>query len=400
MKICMCGVCFDRTNKKDVFSFLTNINLPVQTRGFCTKEKRFMKTFPELYEEFKKINWSEILEFKVLLWHFLQNDYNLSLGKCKRCGKRCNFKRFSSGYSDYCCRECVYLDENARKKISESILNRSAEYKKEIQEKVKYTKLKRYGFENYNNREKFKKTCIEKYGVNNVFQNEDIKEKIKNTNLKKYGVENPFQSEEIKEKIKEVNFEKYGTEHPMLCEDIKEKQRNSMFERFNGQWNSQTDEWIDKVHKTKFEKYGNENFNNREQAKNTCIEKYGVENYSQTVEFSSKRRKRIKYNNLMFDSSWEVEVYMYCKENKIDCVYQPKVSFEYFYDGKKHRYHPDFLINGKLYEVKGDHFFDGDKMICPYNRNDYMDGLFEAKHQCMLKNGVIILRKSNLFEIK
>ena len=45
-------------------------------------------------------------------------------------------------------------------------------------------------------------------------------------------------------------------------------------------------------------------------------------------------------------------------------------------------------------------FFDGDKMICTYNRNDYMDGLFEAKHQCMLKNGVIILRKSNLFEIK
>ena len=75
-----------------------------------------------------------------------------------------------------------------------------------------------------------------------------------------------------------------------------------MFERFNGQWNSQTDEWIDKVHKTKFEKYGNENFNNREQAKNTCIEKYGVESYSQTVEFSSKKKKtnKIQQFNVRF----------------------------------------------------------------------------------------------------
>ena len=34
----------------------------------------------------------------------------------------------------------------------------------------------------------------------------------KDTNLKKYGVENVFQSEQIKEKIKQINIEKYGTE--------------------------------------------------------------------------------------------------------------------------------------------------------------------------------------------
>ena len=27
---------------------------------------------------------------------------------------------------------------------------------------------------------------------------------------------------------------------------------------------------------------------------------------------------------------------------------------QYEYDGKVHTYHPDFLINGKVYEVKGD----------------------------------------------
>lgn len=76
--------------------------------------------------------------------------------------------------------------------------------------------------------------------------------------------------------------------------------------------------------------------------------------------------------------------------------------------GKIWTYHPDFLINGKIYEVKGDQFFrineSGDEeMFCPY-RNPNLDdeqynwicGKFEAKHQCMLKNNVIILRDTHI----
>jgi hypothetical protein len=33
-------------------------------------------------------------------------------------------------------------------------------------------------------------------------------------------------------------------------------------------------------------------------------------------------------------------------------------------------------------------------MICPYDRGQ--DGLYEAKHQCMLNNGVIILRRVDI----
>lgn len=76
------------------------------------------------------------------------------------------------------------------------------------------------------------------------------------------------------------------------------------------------------------------------------------------------------------------------------CEYQPDIQFEYEYDGKKHIYQPDFLINGKIYEVKGDQFFEDDKMINPYDRT--FDGLFESKHQCMLNNGVIILRNKHI----
>ena len=123
-----------------------------------------------------------------------------------------------------------------------------------------------------------------------------------------------------------------------------------------------------------------------------------MENYDQTNEFTKYHRKQIEYDDLTFDSSWEVIVYQYCKENNIPCEYQPDITFEYEYGGKEHYYHPDFLINGKLYEVKGDHFFDGDKMICPFDRSK--DELFEAKHQCMLHNSVIFIRNNEIEKIK
>ncbi len=85
--------------------------------------------------------------------------------------------------------------------------------------------------------DKFKTTCLEKYGVENPSQIEEIKKKKSNTLFnnyntnsvielnkdkikEKYGVENVFQSEEIKEKIKETNLKKYGVENPQQSEYI------------------------------------------------------------------------------------------------------------------------------------------------------------------------------------
>ena len=44
--------------------------------------------------------------------------------------------------------------------------------------------------------------------------------------------------------------------------------------------------------------------------------------------------------------------------------------------------------------MKGNHFFDGDKMINPYDRTQ--DELYEAKHQCMIKNNIIILKENDI----
>ena len=55
-----------------------------------------------------------------------------------------------------------------------------------------------------------KKVVLLRYGVENVFQSQEIKEKIKATNLNRYGVEHPSHSAELLEKRKQNNIKKYG----------------------------------------------------------------------------------------------------------------------------------------------------------------------------------------------
>lgn len=62
-----------------------------------------------------------------------------------------------------------------------------------------------------------------KYGVDNVFQLNDIKDKIKDTNLELYGVENPQQNIDIKIKAGNTNLEKYGVINVFQSEEIKKK---------------------------------------------------------------------------------------------------------------------------------------------------------------------------------
>lgn len=86
----------------------------------------------------------------------------------------------------------------------------------------------------FGDREVCKKTNLEKYGVENVFQNKDIRNKIEETNIKKYGFKNPFQSEEIKNKIKSTNLKKYGVEYITQSKEYKDKSFNTNVN--NGRW--------------------------------------------------------------------------------------------------------------------------------------------------------------------
>lgn len=118
----------------------------------------------------------------------------------------------------------------------------------------------------------------------------------------------------------------------------------------------------------------------------TMVDKYGVEHFSQTSDFALVRKAKYEFKNERFDSLPELALYLYAKDHGEPITRLPKY-FEYKYGGKMCRYFPDFEYNGKLIEIKGDQFFDADgRMINPFDRSK--DALFEAKHQCGLRNGV------------
>ena len=66
---------------------------------------------------------------------------------------------------------------------------------------IKLTKKERYGDENYTNLEKFKNTCLERYGTSTPLKSETIKNKIKETLIEKYGVDNPTHLKKSRESL-------------------------------------------------------------------------------------------------------------------------------------------------------------------------------------------------------
>ena len=68
-------------------------------------------------------------------------------------------------------------------------------------QRIKEVKLEKYGNENYNNREKYKKTCLEKYGSDNIFSSQYGKQKIIETNIRKTGFEHQNKTLENRKRI-------------------------------------------------------------------------------------------------------------------------------------------------------------------------------------------------------
>lgn len=106
--------------------------------------------------------------------------------KCRYCGKPTTFIGLTrGGYRKHCSTRCSTLDPEVQKKL--------------------------------------KSTCLEKYGVENVFASEEIKEQIKQTHLKRLGVENPLQNKNIAAKVGKKGSETkmkiktdFYSEHPEL----------------------------------------------------------------------------------------------------------------------------------------------------------------------------------------
>lgn len=196
---------------------------------------------------------------------------------CPTCGKENKFKNIVKGYSEFCSLSCFNKQPNFKERVKQGVRNKYGvdnvadlpEFSnmvkkgfikkhgvdhnskvKSVVEKRALTRKNRSEQHKENTRNKYRETYksksteemdnilskrietnLEKYGVENVFQNEDIKEKIKQSNIEIRGVENPSQSPEIQEKRKQTFIDKYGYENPFFSENIQNDIRKRLLEK-------------------------------------------------------------------------------------------------------------------------------------------------------------------------
>lgn len=247
-------------------------------------------------------------------------------------------------------------------------------FAKQILEKSIATRKRNHG-EDYTGRAKCKNTMQQKYGVDYAYQIESVKEKIKQDNLEKYGVEYYSSTKECREKVANTCMNKYGATTYAGSDVGKENNRKRHFEKYGVEYNWQREDVKQKI-------------------KDTNLQKYGVEFAMQNHDVRVRSQMRYTYDGKHFDSLPEIALYVRLKDNNTQFEYQPDVKFEFVHDNVAHFYHPDFRIGDELYELKGRQFFKNkdvstNVMVNPYDHS--LDALYEAKHQCMLRNGVKIL---------
>ena len=120
---------------------------------------------------------------------------------------------------------------------------------------IEAVKIK-YGVENVfqlnNIKNKIVKNNILKFGFSNPNQNKDIRQKTKNTCLIKYGTDNPLKNENVKNKIKNTCLDKYGTDNPLKSSIVRDKIKQYYLTNFGVEYSSQIPEVAEKAHKNSF----------------------------------------------------------------------------------------------------------------------------------------------------
>ena len=199
--------------------------------------------------------------------------------------------------------------------------------------------------------------------------------KTKKTKLEKYGDENYTNSQ----KISETMLERYGVRSYTLSEEFKEKSENTKLLRYgNAKFTNSK-----KTKATKLKRYGDEFYSNPKKNKNTLFRKYGKLHI----------RSNYLYENIYFDSSWELAFYIYNKDHGNEILREPK-SINFTFNNDEYNYFPDFLLNGELIEIKGDQFLKNNTFINPFDpsKNEFMKSLY----QCCIDNNVKIISTKDI----
>ena len=173
------------------------------------REIVFKVNYPEFYEYLNEVYPSDLPFAEKLYWYYNGIEERPC---CELCGKPTKFENSIKGYRRYCSRECLNKDPR----------------KKEITRQV----------------------CQERYGGNAPICSDVVREKMKNTNLEKYGVENCQQNEEIKSKTINTIISRYGGQGNGSC-GLKKKFIDTCIERYGVDNPTKSDEVRNKLSETR-----------------------------------------------------------------------------------------------------------------------------------------------------
>lgn len=176
-------------------------------------------------------------------------------GICDGCGKekKMMYKTYNYSVGDtYCCRKCS--KEKKNNTMLERYGHEHALQCDQFRDKKKLTWIENYGVDHPAKskvvKDKFNKTMIGKYGVKNALENE----KILNVMLDKQREENDgllfVQTDKFKEKYKETCLKKYGVEYYLQTEDKKEKSRITCLKKYGVEYSTQCKEIFNKILKS------------------------------------------------------------------------------------------------------------------------------------------------------
>lgn len=155
---------------------------------------------------------------------------------------------------------------------------------------------------------------VDVLGVENAFQSESVKAKIKQTLLINMGVDNAFKSPVVKQKSKMTKLERYNDENY----NNREKAKNTWLQIYGVNHPKKTLEVNEKMKSTCMERYGVEYYviteEFKKKKKQTLHDTYGVDNISQTEEWKEKVKANRK---IKIQRPQVTQIKMYCKKYKI-----------------------------------------------------------------------------------
>ena len=213
--------------------------------------------------------------------------------------------------------------------------------------------------------EKRRKTTLERYGTENVAQNTEIKNKFVNTWKERYGCMGYFQRGCDQNEIQRLA-------HSDIAYERKKLKNNK---KLGVDWPAQSKAIQDKMKSTYFERTGYENAMQNPEDRYKC------------------RTGKYDYKGINFDSSWELAFYIWLEDNDKQFIYHPHITVDYVDDyGVSRKYYPDFIVEGRFYEVKGDQFFN--EKGEPFD--SYTNETWNNKYQLLKDNNVTILKMSDI----